>query len=116
MAANGEDGVAEEGVRQRELGTYVGDGSRGVGLRNTTHTWIPRPHLDTEALLGLCWQHLAPAEERGDAPEEGRLRLPGSSCREPWAWARVHSSLLHTEQISPTHSLQSYTGQPECAV
>lgn len=28
-------GVEEEGVRQRELGTYVGDGSLGVGLRNT---------------------------------------------------------------------------------
>lgn len=24
MAVDGEDGVAEEGVRQRELGTYVG--------------------------------------------------------------------------------------------
>ena len=76
MAVDGEDGAAEEGVRQRELGSYVGDGSLGAGPQ--THTY-----LDAETLLGLCWQHLAPAEERGDAPEEGRLRLPGSSCREP---------------------------------
>lgn len=66
-----------------------------------------RTYLDAETLLGLCWQHLPPAEERGDALEEGRLRLPGSSCREPWAWDRVCSSLLHTEHVSPTHSLQS---------
>lgn len=35
MAADGERGVAEEGVRQRELASYVGDGSLGVGFRNT---------------------------------------------------------------------------------
>lgn len=76
-----------------------------------THTY-----LDAKTLLGLCWQRLAPAEERRDALEERKLRLPGSSCGEPWAWDRVCSSLLCTEHGSPTHSLQSYAGQPECAV
>lgn len=73
-------------------------------------------YLDTETLLSLCWQHLDTAEERGDVLEEGRLQLPERSCGEPWAWDRFRSSLLHTEQVSPTHNLQSYAGQPKCAV
>lgn len=30
-------------------------------------------HMDVKPLLGLCWQHLASTEERGDALEKGWL-------------------------------------------
>lgn len=109
MAVDGEDGVAEEGVRQRELGCCGGCGSLGVGLRNTP-TWMPRPSL-------VCAGSMLFPQRRGEMvwrkEGSGCLGAPAGS-RGPGAGSAAHCFTLGgSHQHAACRATQA---SPQCKV